>query len=217
VSVTELPDATLDSMIQAYRDRLSTLAAGGRWQYAQVFKNVGAAAGSSIEHAHSQLVALPYIPRRISTELERSACYYNRYGKHLLAELVEQELAAGERVVATTSDFIAVCPFASRFPYETWILPRRRQARFEAMAAGPAKEFARLLRDVIARLERTLGRPAYNYLLHTAPLDGSGDEHYHWHVELFPRITKAAGFEWATGYHINPVAPEQAAASLRAA
>ena len=129
--------------------------------------------------------------------------------------MLEEELAQGTRIVAETADFVALCPYASRFAYETWILPRQSLPRFETSREVLAIALGRFTAAVIGKLERTLGRPAYNYLLHSAPFDGTADDHYHWHMEIFPRVTKPAGFEWGTGYYINPVAPEQAAEVLR--
>jgi UDPglucose--hexose-1-phosphate uridylyltransferase len=217
VSLTDLADDELALTFVAYRDRIRQLLAEGAWSYVQVFKNVGAAAGSSIEHAHSQVVGLPGVPIRVAEELAHTRDYYRQVGRRLFDVMIEEELALGARIVAVSERLVALCPYASRFPFETWILPRERQARFELSSDALAAETGRFTRDIVARLEATLNRPAYNYLLHTAPFDAAADDHYHWHLELFPRVTKPAGFEWGTGYYINPVPPEQAAEMLRSA
>jgi UDPglucose--hexose-1-phosphate uridylyltransferase len=180
-----------------------------------VFKNVGAGAGASLEHVHSQLVGLPGIPEVVAQELASCREHFARTGTPLVADLLEQELTAGERIVATTANFVALCPYASRFPYETWILPRRAEPSYEAADPGEFGELARLMQDVIGRIERTAGGAPYNCVLHTQPFDTSADDHYHWHIEIIPRLTKVAGFEWGTGCFINPFHPETAAEHLR--
>jgi UDPglucose--hexose-1-phosphate uridylyltransferase len=215
-SLAELTPAEAEQVFYAYRDRILKLKAQGQYRYVQIFKNVGPAAGASLEHVHSQLVALPGVPEVIAQELASCRDYFAQQGRPLLADLVEQELAVGERLVAATEQFVALCPRAGRFPYETWLLPRRPQPSFEATQVGELGELSRLMQDLIGRIERTGGCAAYNYVLHSQPFDTPADDHYHWHIEIIPRLTKVAGFEWGTGCFINPLPPEAAAAHLRA-
>jgi UDPglucose--hexose-1-phosphate uridylyltransferase len=217
VSLTDLDEESLTLTFLAYRDRMKALAAEGPWNYVQIFKNVGAAAGSSIEHAHSQVVGLPAVPVRVADELAHTREFLKMTRRPLFQTLLAEELAQGSRIVAQTADFVALCPYASRFAYETWILPRQPLPRFESSSDVLTKQLGQVTASVIGKLERTLNRPAYNYLIHSAPFDGTADNHYHWHLEIFPRVTKPAGFEWGTGYYINPVAPEQAAEVLASA
>lgn len=217
VSLTDLDDDSRRYTFLAYRDRMRSLAAEGPWSYVQIFKNVGAAAGSSIEHAHSQVVGLPGVPIRVAEEIAHTQAFFQKMRRRLFEVMIEEELAQQTRIVAQSADFVALCPYASRFPYETWVLPRQALPRFETSSEQLAASLGQFTAEVIGRLERTLNRPAYNYLLHSAPFDGSADDHYHWHLEIFPRVTKPAGFEWGTGYYINPISPEQAAEALRAA
>jgi UDPglucose--hexose-1-phosphate uridylyltransferase len=214
VSLTELAPETLDCMFQAYRDRMTAMHNAG-WAYAQIFKNVGAAAGSSIEHAHSQVVGLPMVPVRVQEELTHARNYWDKYHRSLFQDIIAQELADGRRIVQESEHFVVLCPFASRSPFETWILPRQPAARLETASLEVMREFARCTQELVARLEHLFPHPAYNYLIHSAPFDGSADRYFQWHLELLPRLTKTAGFEWGTGYHINPVSPEQAAYHLR--
>ena len=216
-SLTELTPAEARLVLMAYRDRIAELRQSGNFKYVQIFKNVGAAAGASIEHAHSQLIALPDVPDVIQQEVARSRDHFKQSGDSLLAQLASDELAAAERMVSQSPRFVAICPFASRFPFEVWVLPRRQQSSFESVQDGEAGELSLFLQEVIGRIESAVGCVAYNYFLHTEPFDTFEDDHYHWHIEIFPRITKAAGFEWATGIFINPCLPESAAAALRAA
>lgn len=216
VSFTDLSPSEAEFTLRAYRDRIRALAADGRFRYVQIFKNVGPAAGASIEHSHSQLMALPNVPDVVAQELASCREHYQLNGQPLLAEIIEQELAAELRIVQRSENFVAMCPYASAFPFELWLAPRQTSARFEELEDGELGELSRFLQDVIGRIESSLGRPSYNYFLHTQPFDTSRSDHYHWHIEIFPRLTKTAGFEWSTGCFINPTAPETAAEVLRA-
>jgi UDPglucose--hexose-1-phosphate uridylyltransferase len=216
-SLSELTDAELKAVFTAYRDRLNQLKSQRLYRYVQIFKNVGPAAGASLEHVHSQLLALNSVPEVVEQELASSGDYFLEYKKSLLLEMLEWEIEAGERVIATTADFVAFCPYASRFGYEVWVAPRRHQPRFEDIEAGELGELSLLMREIISRIERAVGNVAYNYFLHTQPFDMPAYDHYHWHIEIVPRLTKVAGFEWSTGCFINPYAPEAAASHLRSA
>ncbi len=215
-STTQLSDERLGEVLQIYCDRLLDLKQDRRLACATVFKNLGAAAGASIEHAHSQLMAMPLVPVHLSEELEGSLRLFQQSGTCAFCELLERELAAGDRVVEATREFVAFCPFAARFPYETWILPRSHASHYEALPPGAAGELARILKRTLMRIESALARPAYNYFIHSAPFDTHSLCHYHWHMEIIPRVTETAGFEWGAGFYINPVPPEEAAATLRA-
>lgn len=215
-SLSELTTIEGELVFQAYRDRIAALKATGQYRYVQIFKNVGPAAGASLEHVHSQLVALPGVPEVIAQELSSCREYFAECRRPLVADLIERELAAGDRVLAQAGHFVAFCPYASRFPYEVCIAPLTSQPSFEATQASELGELSRLTRDVIGRIEHIAGQVAYNCVLHTQPFDTSPHDHYHWHIEIIPRLTKVAGFEWGTGCFINPLPPESAAAQLRA-
>lgn len=215
-SLSELTDVEAELVFLAYRDRIAALKATGQYRYVQIFKNVGPSAGASLEHVHSQLVALPGVPEVVAQELASCREYFAEHGRPLFGDLIDRELAAKERIVAQTGRFVAYCPFASRFPYEVCIAPLAAQASFEATQDGELGELSRLARDVIGRIERAGGKSAYNCVLHTLPFDTPPHDHYHWHIEIIPRLTKVAGFEWGTGCFINPLPPEAATAHLRA-
>jgi UDPglucose--hexose-1-phosphate uridylyltransferase len=216
-SVSELSAQEAALVFYVYRDRLRQLKAQQRFKYVQIFKNAGPAAGASLEHIHSQLVALHEIPEVVQQELRSCAEYYQRHRGGLMARLLDEELQAGSRIVAQGRHVVAFCPYASRFAWEVWVMPRRAEARFEDSEDAEIAEAAQVIRELIGRIECVVGQAAYNYFLHTLPFDGAATEHYHWHVELVPRLTKTAGFEWSTGCFINPVAPEWAAEQLRGA
>jgi UDPglucose--hexose-1-phosphate uridylyltransferase len=215
-SLSELTTTEAELVFLAYRDRIAALKATGQYRYVQIFKNVGPAAGASLEHVHSQLVALPGVPEVVAQELASCRDHFAQHRRPLMTGLIERELAEGDRILAQTDRFVAFCPYASRFPYEVCIAPLASQPSFEAAQAGELGELSQLSRDVIGRIERVGGQVAYNCILHTQPFDTSPHDHYHWHIEIIPRLTKVAGFEWGTGCFINPLPPEAAAAHLRA-
>jgi UDPglucose--hexose-1-phosphate uridylyltransferase len=130
-------------------------------------------------------------------------------------DIVEQELRERTRLVRDDEDFVAIAPFAARFSFETWILPKRHQASFDEIEPEGLAALARTLRDTLGRLRRALDRPSYNFLIHTAPCRESSLEHYHWHLEIFPKLAHVAGFEWGTGFYINTTPPEESAKFLR--
>jgi UDPglucose--hexose-1-phosphate uridylyltransferase len=216
ISLSALSEDQVRLVLHAYQDRLRQLGTDRRLAYAQIFKNSGAAAGASLEHAHSQLIATPVVPTQVQNELAKSRAYFEQHGRCVFCAMLDEEQRVRTRIVSESPNFIAFCPFASQFPYEVWLLPRRHQSHFESSETGELGEFARLVRDVVGRIECVLSRPAFNYLIHTSPFDTSSLEHYHWHLEFSPRLIKTAGFEWGAGDYINTVSPETAARALRA-
>jgi UDPglucose--hexose-1-phosphate uridylyltransferase len=214
-SLSELTDAELKTVFTAYRDRLAQLKSQRLYKYVQIFKNVGPAAGASLEHVHSQLLALTSVPEVVQQELAASGDYFSEVKRSLLLDMLDRELATGDRIVAATPNFVAFCPYASRFGYEVWVAPRRHQPRFEDVKDSELGELSLLARETVGRIERAVGQVAYNCFLHTQPFDMPAYDHYHWHIEIIPRLTKVAGFEWSTGCFINPYSPESAAEHLR--
>src|SRR3989304_2106663 len=169
----------------------------------------------SLSPPHSQLIALPMVPKRTSEEMDAAEHYFARQGTCVYCDLIAQELAGRERVVYENECFIAVAPFAARFPFETWILPKAHMASFGGISAEDVPAMAHVLKTTLLKLALCLGNPPYNYIVHSAPYGSPSSPAYHWHVEIMPQLTRAAGFEWGSGFHINPVAPEDAARYLR--
>lgn len=215
LSTSELPEKQLREVLWCYRDRLLDLQKDKRLLYGMIFKNVGAAAGASLEHTHSQLIVTPIVPISVQEEIDGSLEFHNYRGRCIFCDMIQQELATEERIVLDTPGFVGFCPYASRFPFETWILPKPHASHYETISSTATDELARVLRKVISRIEAAVDRPAYNYIVHTAPFDTRDLGHFHWHMEIIPRLTNTAGFEWGTGFYINPVPPEEAAAFLR--
>jgi galactose-1-phosphate uridylyltransferase (family 1) len=214
-SITELPEEGVRDVLSAYRARLLDLERDSRLRYGMLFKNVGALGGASLEHTHSQLIATPVVPRRVMEELAGAQRFFEWRDRCVFCDIIDQELSDEERLVLKTERFVAITPYAARFPFETWILPRRHSSHFEASSAADIEELAFVLRRVLRKLELALKTPPYNYMFHTAPFQTPPLPSFHWHIEVIPRVTRTAGFEWGTGFYINPVAPETAAAFLR--
>jgi UDPglucose--hexose-1-phosphate uridylyltransferase len=212
-----LPDDLFRDVFIAYRERLRGFAADPALQFASVFKNVGAEAGASLGHCHSQIVALPLVPGLVQLELTGSASYFSRTARCVFCDLVEQERRANVRIVGETPRLLAVAAFAGRFSHETWILPKEHASRYEAIPDDLAAELAGLMKRLVTAMDRVLAEPAYNWFLHTSPLHSSELPHYHWHFEVMPRTARPAGLEWGTGCFVNAVAPETAAEQLHAA
>jgi UDPglucose--hexose-1-phosphate uridylyltransferase len=209
-------DAASERLLRAFQDRVHDLRRDMRFKSFVPFKNFGAAAGAALEHSHSQLFALPIVPREIRDELEGARTHYAAKERCLFCDIVRQETGEGRRVIAENTDAIALAPYASRSPFETWILPRRHQSRFEETPPHEIGSVARLLRDVLRRMDRALEHPPYSFVIHSAPVSEPA-EFYHWHLEILPKVTRFGAFEWATGFHRNPTLPETAAAVLREA
>jgi UDPglucose--hexose-1-phosphate uridylyltransferase len=207
-------DAVADVLL-AYRERVLDLKKDGRFQYILVFKNHGEAAGASLEHPHSQLIATPIIPIMVTEELTGSAEYYDRKERCVWCDILRQERRARRRMIQDREGFVVVAPFAPRFPFETWILPERHRSAFEESGVDDLRCLAGVLQDFLRRMNRVLNDPPYNFMLHTAPLHEPALDHFHWHLEVIPKLTRVAGFEWGSGFFINAVAPEEAATALR--
>ncbi len=203
------------NVLWAYRERMLDLQRDTRLKYTLVFKNHGAAAGASLEHSHSQVIATPIVPRRVIEKLEGAKRYFGFRERCIFCDIIRQELSDKERLVSDTDAFVAFAPFASKFPFETWIMPKMHQPSYLDMSEADHTLLAECLKDTLTRLKIALHNPAYNFMIHTRPTTRESREHFHWHLEIIPKLTRVAGFEWGSGFYINPTAPEEAAAFLR--
>jgi UDPglucose--hexose-1-phosphate uridylyltransferase len=216
-SLATMPLDAVAGVLLAYRERVLDLKNDPRFEYVLVFKNHGEAAGASLEHPHSQLIATPIIPIMVIEELAGSAEHYSRRERCVWCDILRQERGSRRRLIADRDGFVVVAPFAPRFPYETWILPDRHRSAFEESSADDLRGLAGVLQDFLRRMNHVLNDPPFNFMLHTAPLREPGLDHFHWHLEVIPKLTRVAGFEWGSGFFINPVPPEEAATALREA
>jgi len=217
ITLANLHEKGIEEVLWAYRERMNDLKNDRRFRYVLIFKNHGEAAGASLEHTHSQLIALPIVPKRVREEVDSAARYFQEKERCIFCDMIRQELATADRIIAENERFVALAPYAPRFPFETWLLPKSHSSAFENHDAPVYSNLAGLLKDLLLRLDAVLNRPAYNYIIHTSPVGEEINEHYHWHIEMMPKLTKVAGFEWGTGFYINPTPPEESARFLREA
>jgi len=213
-SLTALDNGNVAEVLVCYRDRLVDLKNDKRFVYGLLFKNVGSSAGASLEHTHSQLIVTPIVPQLVENEMENARTFYEQRERCLFCDMIQQEIDTNSRIIISTDNFIAFTPFASRFPFEIWILPKKHEAHFEKLQKFEVDELAHVLKSSLAKLEATLEFPPYNYIIHSAPFNINESKSFHWHIEIIPRLTNIAGFEWGTGFYINPTPPEQAAETL---
>jgi UDPglucose--hexose-1-phosphate uridylyltransferase len=224
--LANLPLEHFVEVLKAYRSRLIDLKKDGRFRYILIFKNYGADAGTSLMHPHTQLIATPITPRTVSMEFESAREHYAKKERCLYCDIIEQELDEKARMIVE-DDFITWAPYASRFPYETTIAPRKHHHDFAALPDGDLEALARTLKNLLLRLRVVLNDPPYNFLFHTSPNTETIPRRpthwltlaydFHWHIEVIPRLTRIAGFEWGSGFYINPQSPEMAAQHLREA
>ncbi len=233
--VIESPDHDMDlaeqplkhfaKILSVYQHRLKDLMKDVRFRYILVFKNHGSVAGASLSHPHTQIIATPVTPRTVSLELDSAREHYQRKERCLFCDIISQELKDGDRVVSQDRNFVCFTPFASRFPFEIFLAPIDHSHNFADLDNDRLVDLAASLKDILQRLKMSLNNPPYNFVLHTAPNTGATVRRpthwqtlpydFHWHIEIIPRLTKMAGFEWGTGFYINPTPPEVAAKYLR--
>jgi UDPglucose--hexose-1-phosphate uridylyltransferase len=218
MDLADLPVEHLVEVLKAYRERMMDLHRDRRFRYVLIFKNHGAGAGATLEHTHTQLIATPIIPKILMEELEGARRYHELKERCVFCDIIQQDTADhnGRRVVVMNDRFLTIEPFAPRFPFETWILPRRHDSSFQVVQDDDEfKDLAKILKDTLGRLNRALDRPPYNFVIHTAPVTEGELEYFHWHLEIMPVLTRVAGFEIGSGFYINPTPPEDAAQYLR--
>ncbi len=222
----EIKDQSLDTtreILEVLQRRVENLHKDKRFRYTLVFKNKGKLAGSTLAHPHHQIIALPITPKRVKEELAGADFYFKLKERCVFCDLIEQEKSWGERVIHENDAFIGFCPYASRFPFEVWIMPKDHSIDFYAPVVKEKNHsLAEMFKAILLKYDKALNNPEYNYIIHSAPnrFPRKGywqtiEHDFHWHIELFPRLTKVAGFEWGSGFYINPVSPEVAAKCLK--
>lgn len=214
-SISELDKEQVNLVFKAYRNRVRFWLTEKAAKYVVVFKNVGHDAGASLSHSHSQIIATDIIPTDVRRTADRMRAFYHQEEKCLYCSMIEDELEQKIRVVEETPDFVAFCPFASRLPSQICITSKVHQSRFDELTDGATEQLSWLAHRQIRRLEKLYRNTPYNFVIHTAPSCSTDTPEFHWRMELFPRLTKVAGFEWGSECYINPLAPEDAAKQLR--
>jgi len=216
LSLSTMPQRAVEDVLWSYFFRLSDLKKDMRLKYALIFKNEGEVAGASLEHTHSQLIALPIVPKSVREEMESSKKYYDNKERCIFCDIINQELISDKRVIYENDQYVTISPFAPREPFETWILPKKHESNF----SPPDKSFsglAEILQRTLRQIDRVLDAPPYNFILHTSPFKDEINDYYHWHIEIMPKLTKMAGFEWGSGFYVNPTPPEEATKFMREA
>ena len=216
--IEKLNDVIIERMRELKKDK--------RLKYVLLFKNHGGVAGgSNLGHQHVQLIGTPVTPKRVKEELVGAKKYFDYKDRCIFCDMIKQELREEKRVITEEDGFIAINPYCSRFPFETWILPKRHSCDFDTMTKQEIKGYSKLFQITMAKLAKTLGDFPYNIILHIAPFRRTKEKgywetienDYHWHIEIMPRLTQVAGFEWGSGFYINPTPPEDACKFLKEA
>lgn len=222
-SLSGLSSEHVALVLAAWAERIRDLKRDKRIRSVFVFKNQGVMAGAAIPgHAHSQVIGLPVTPKALKEMLNGARAHYRLKERCVYCDILREELEMDRRVIRTSERFVAIAPYASRHPYECWILPREHSPDFETSDADAFLDLATLLKGLLQRLEATLPEPAYNLFLYSGPSRdrrpgywSTLDQDFHWHIAILPRLTEVAGFEVGTGFFANSVPPELAAAMLR--
>lgn len=224
-STADLTAEELAEVLKAYRTRMSDLRKDSRFRYIFIFKNFGVEASANVPHSHSQLIAVPLIPPMVATELASCREYFARKERCLVCDLLRQERGSKERIVRDDGNYLVYAPYASSFPFELMIAPLEHGHDFTLLTDQRLLILAETLQDTLRRLRAVLRDPPYSFILHSAPpmhlrwgrpdYWASMPSDYHWHIELAPKLTRVAGFEWGSGFHLNPTSPEEAAEFLR--
>jgi UDPglucose--hexose-1-phosphate uridylyltransferase len=214
-SFADFTPEMMSLVFKAYRERIRDLEKDLRFKYVMVFKNHGKSAGASLEHSHSQLIALPVLPRMIVSELAGAKSYFRYKERCLFCDMIRQEMQMNERVICQNDRFITIMPFAPRTPFEMWVLPKYHSPAFCRQNDQDLFSLAEVFSKTMKMLNSCIPNVQYNFVLHTEPLRSGGLEHFHFHFEIVPKLTSIAGFEWGSGFYINPMPPEEATILMR--
>jgi UDPglucose--hexose-1-phosphate uridylyltransferase len=204
--IPELLESEIESYLKMCCVRAADLKQDSRFKYIMVFRNYGAAAGASLEHPHTQLIALPMVPKNALEEIHGAQNYYNYRERCIFCDIIRQELQDKKRIILENKYFISFCPFVSRFPFEIMIFPKQHSGYFCHMSQDEVVALSAILKQTLAKLKKVFVNLSYNYIIHSAPINGdTGVEYYHWHMEIMPKLTQVAGFEWGTGFYLDPI------------
>ena len=213
--IANLDPMEVAEIIDAYQDRYISLMNKKSVNFIGIFHNHGKDAGASIEHPHSQLMAIPIISPGVRLELNGAELYYKSNRKCVFCTIADWELESKKRLLFENDNFLAFCPFSSRAAFEIWVMPKKHKPYFERITNEEKVDLGEALQKVIYSIYQALDDPPYNFYLHTAPCDGKDYPHYHWHIEILPKTSTWAGFELSTGVEISAIEPERAAGELK--
>jgi len=218
-------DLGIEQMIRVitlYRERIADLEKDSRLRYILIYKDSGIDAGEIFSHPLSFLMATPMIPKTVKDELDNAKQYFTYKERCIFCDIISEELRAGERVILETKKFVAFCPYAAQFPFESWIIPKRHSCAFNEITYDEIEDMGLILMSVLKKFREIFRDPPFNYYIHTAPNMVPRRDHwhtlgedFHWHLEIMPRLIRTSGFEWGSGFYILPTSPENAAKYLR--
>lgn len=220
--LVDLADHEITDVLSTYKDRMQDLKKDARFRYVLIHKSLRTGNDPHLHHAHSNVLATPITPQRVRDELQNAQQFFNLKERCLFCDIIRQEIDDNQRIVAANESFVALCPFAARAPFETWILPKKHETFFEWQSELPG--LAKLLRMVLDRMRNTLGDPNYVLEIHSGPNLFAGknrgywktvERDFHWHIEITPRLRSYTSFEMGFGFHVNPIPSEKAAELLR--
>ncbi|MGB7062590.1 MAG: galactose-1-phosphate uridylyltransferase [Candidatus Zixiibacteriota bacterium] len=214
-SLATLSLKEVEEICSVYRRRYLALEKDRRFKLVLIFRNHGITAGTSLKHPHSQVIAVPLVPASVRHLLEEAMKYYDDHGSCVFCEMMSEELASGKRIIMENERFVGFHPFASRGPFETWIVPKKHNACFGSASEKEVKSLASAMRSVLKKMYDRLGNPDYNLMIRTAPIKDAEEDYYHWYVQILPRLTTPAGFELGSGIYINSSLPEKTAEFMK--
>lgn len=214
-TIVTMEQKQVEELFLAYRERYIALSKDPRFELVILFKNHGASAGTSLRHPHSQIISVPVTPLHIRNRIESAMHHFDDHGTCVYCEMISKEIKLGERLVLETDNYIVLEPFASRAPFETWVLPKKHNSSFENISTAQAKELAFVMRGALTKISNSLNDPDYNFVVRSTPVHEKNVEYFHWHIMILPRVSAVAGFELGSGIYINAVIPEDAARYLR--
>jgi UDPglucose--hexose-1-phosphate uridylyltransferase len=216
--IPDLLNHEIENFITMYCRRATDLMRDKRFKYIMIFKNFGQAAGASLEHPHTQIIALPMVPKNVAEEIKGANHYFEYRERCIFCDIIKQETQEKERIISENKYFLSFCPFVSRFPFEIWIIPKIHRVYFSHMPQEEIPALASILKETISDIEKVFANPSYNFIIHSSPVNGDGTiEGYHWHIEFMPKLTRVAGFEWGSGFYVVATPPELAAKYLKEA
>jgi UDPglucose--hexose-1-phosphate uridylyltransferase len=214
-SIATMEQKQVEEIFLAYRERYITLCSDQRFEMVLIFKNHGMAAGTSVIHPHSQVIAIPITPMHIRHYLEEAMRYFDDNGTCVFCTMIAKELNFKERIVLETENFVVFVPFAASSPFETWVLPKKHDASFQSTTPERVKELGFVMKSTLSKIHKSLSDPDYNFVIRSSPCHEKDVEYYHWHIQIIPRVSAVAGFELGSGIYINTVIPEDAAKFLK--
>lgn len=214
-SLATLSLKQVQEVCEVYWKRYLALKDDKRFKLIIIFRNHGTSAGTSLKHPHSQLIALPLVPASIRHLLEEAMRYYDDHGSCVFCDMIHQELLHKKRIIFDTKEFVVFHPFASRTPFETWIVPKKHNACFGNVDQDEVRAMVSVLKRILEKLYSKLDDPDYNLMIRTAPIKDAFEDYYHWYIQILPRLTTPAGFELGSGVFINTSLPEETAKFIR--